>query len=351
LRWALPGWYGREANARQGMISRISSRCTTNGGGWFWGNANGKAEYDAGLVTGEYCGMNTLPGRYLELLKKSLLNELYVENEARLNFLFSQLVFGNRDQLDIDAIVADYVAITKSPSYPLFPKCKLDGTFVELSAVDSQGKTTPYFAGRNIVFVAHSMIGRKRMNNLHECMERVVADAIPGDFIETGVWKGGATIFMRGFLQANGIGDRKVWVADSFEGLPPPGEKDQGMDYTSKVYPYLAVGLDEVQELFRRYELLDDQVVFLKGWFKDTLPAAPIEKLAVLRLDGDLYSSTWDALSSLYPKLSPGGFVIVDDYFSFPGCQDAVDDYRMQYGVTEALTQIDGQSVIWRKAA
>jgi O-methyltransferase len=123
------------------------------------------------------------------------------------------------------------------------------------------------------------------------------------------------------------------------------------MDYTSKVYPYLAVGLDEVQELFRRYELLDDQVVFLKGWFKDTLPAAPIEKLAVLRLDGDLYSSTWDALSSLYPKLSPGGFVIVDDYFSFPGCQDAVDDYRMQYGVTEALTQIDGQSVIWRKAA
>jgi len=84
--------------------------------------------------------------------------------------------------------------------------------------------------------------------------------------------------------------------------------------------PVLAVPLEEVQALFRRYDLLDAQVRFLKGWFKDTLAGAPIERLALLRLDGDLYESTMDALVPLYDKVSPGGFVIVDDYYSCAPC-------------------------------
>lgn len=295
--------------------------------------------------------MSTLSERYLELLKKSLLDEMYVENEARLFYLFSQLMFGGNRSPDVDEIVRSFLQIQNLPNFSMFTKAKEDGSFNDIALTDAQGKTTTYYPARNIVFVAHSMIGRMRMNNLHECMSRVVADQIEGDFIETGVWKGGATIFMRGFLEANDIGNRKVWVADSFEGLPPPAEHDQGMDFTKTAFPYLAIGLDEVRELFHRYELLDDQVVFLKGWFKDTLPTAPIEKLAVLRLDGDLYSSTWDALINLYHKLSPGGFAIIDDYYSFPGCRTAVDDYRVQHGVSEPLTQIDGASVFWRKAA
>jgi O-methyltransferase len=295
--------------------------------------------------------MRTVSERYLELLKKSLLDELYVENEARIFYLFSQLMFGGNRSPDVDEIVRSFLQIQKLPDFSLFTKAKEDGSVIDIALTDAQGKTATYSPARNITFVAHSMIGRMRMNNIHECMNRVITDAIQGDFIETGVWKGGATIFMRGFLQAQNIVNRKVWVADSFEGLPPPAENDQGMDFTKNSFPYLAISLEDVRALFHRYDLLDDQVIFLKGWFKDTLPTAPIDKLAVLRLDGDLYSSTWDALISLYHKLSPGGFAIVDDYYSFPGCQTAVDDFRIQHGVTEPLIQIDGASVFWRKTA
>ena len=86
--------------------------------------------------------------------------------------------------------------------------------------------------------------------------------------------------------------------------------------------------LEHVKENFQRYGLLDEQVRFVKGWFRDTLPHVPIERLAVLRLDGDLYESTIQALDGLYHKLSPGGFVIVDDYGNVPACRQAVNDFR-----------------------
>jgi O-methyltransferase len=105
-----------------------------------------------------------------------------------------------------------------------------------------------------------------------------------------------------------------------------------------------------VQEHFRRFDLLDDNVRFLKGWFKDTLPSAPIEKLAVMRLDGDMYESTMDALKALYPKLSPGGFVIIDDYGCIPACKKAVEDYRAAHGIVEQIVTIDWSGVYWRKA-
>ena len=112
----------------------------------------------------------------------------------------------------------------------------------------------------------------------------------------------------------------------------------------------IALSLEEVQELFARYDLLDEQVGFLKGWFKDTLPTAPIERLALLRLDGDLYESTMDALTALYDRLSPGGFVIVDDYYALAACQQAVDEFRAARGADEPLERIDRDSVFWRKA-
>ena len=99
---------------------------------------------------------------------------------------------------------------------------------------------------------------------------------------------------------------------------------------------------------FERYGLLDDQVRFLEGWFRDTLPRAPIEKLAVMRLDGDLYESTMDGLTNLYDRLSPGGYVIVDDY-SIPACRLAVEDFRRARGLTEEIVQIDWTGVFWRR--
>jgi len=116
-------------------------------------------------------------------------------------------------------------------------------------------------------------------------------------------------------------------------------------------YDFLAIPIEQVQANFTRYGLLDEQVKFLPGWFEDTLPTAPVEQLAVLRLDGDMYDSTMVALNSLYSRLSVGGFVIVDDYHAIRGCKEAVDDFRAAHGITDELKQVDWTCRYWRKSA
>lgn len=198
---------------------------------------------------------------------------------------------------------------------------------------------------------AETMIGIERLNNIQKCAEDVFKNQIEGDFIETGVWRGGSTIFMKALLKVYGVEDKVVWVADSFEGLPRPNEEKYAADKGDKLYMFeeLAIPLEVVKHNFEKYHLLDDKVKFLKGWFKDTLPAAPIEKLALLRLDGDLYESTMDALVPLYPKLSPGGYIIIDDYGTIEACKMAVHDYREQHGITEEIIPIDWSGVYWQK--
>lgn len=197
---------------------------------------------------------------------------------------------------------------------------------------------------------ADTMIGMSRLDNIQQCVETALADNVPGDLIETGVWRGGACILMRAILAAYGVPGRKVFVADSFQGLPEPDEEKYPADKgdTHHVHKFIAVSQEQVAENFRKYGLLDEKVIFLKGWFKDTLPSAPIEKIAVMRLDGDMYSSTIDALESLYPKLSSGGFCIIDDY-ALKGCKQAVSDYRAQHGITAPIVTVDWTGVYWRK--
>ena len=200
---------------------------------------------------------------------------------------------------------------------------------------------------------AHTMIGMPRLENLRQCLEAVLREGVPGDLIETGAWRGGASIFMRGVLKAHGVTDRKVWVADSFEGLPPTDESVHAGDSALALdrFADLAVPLEAVRGNFARYGLLDEQVEFLEGWFRDSLPQAPIETLAVMRLDGDLYESTMDALTALYPKLSEGGFVILDDYNAVAGCNDATHEYRDAMGIKDPMTPIKGGGAFWRKGA
>lgn len=199
---------------------------------------------------------------------------------------------------------------------------------------------------------AHTMIGVPRLNSLQQCVEDVIARRVAGDLIETGVWRGGATIFMRALLKAYGVTDRTVWVADSFEGLPEADAAKHPYDHQLDLHlsATLAVSLEEVKKNFERYGLLDDQVRFLKGWFRDTLPAAPITRLAVLRLDGDHYESTMDALNSLYPKLSPGGYAIVDDYHMTEGCDLAIRDFRREHAIADELHVIPGGGAYWRRS-
>jgi O-methyltransferase len=197
---------------------------------------------------------------------------------------------------------------------------------------------------------AETMIGRARLDNIEQCTVDVLRKNVPGDLIETGVWRGGASIFMRGVLAAYGDRRRCVWVADSFQGLPvvdaPPGESRPGD--TLWKYSNLSVDLRQVQSNFARYGLLDEQVRFLSGWFSDTLPGAPIDRLALMRLDGDLYGSTMDALVALYPKLSVGGYVIVDD-LALAQCREAVDDYRQRRGIDETIVMVDSTGGYWKK--
>ncbi len=198
---------------------------------------------------------------------------------------------------------------------------------------------------------ALTMIGRVRLRSLRECCELTMRERIPGDFVETGIWRGGACIMMAAVLAAYGETERKVWGFDSFQGLPPPNEDDYPADQGDQLhrFPQLAVSIQDVTENFRRIGLWTDQVRLVKGWFKDTVPVAAVDKIAVLRLDGDLYESTIQVLNGFYPKLSPGGFCIIDDYGAMLSCRAAVEDYRRDHGVTEPIVNIDGKGVLWRK--
>lgn len=207
--------------------------------------------------------------------------------------------------------------------------------------------------GRDWPGIGYTMIGLRRLDNLQACIEDILNNNVPGDMIETGVWRGGASIFMRAVLKSHSVSSRRVWLADSFEGMPVPDtsdtDTDQGYDLSS--VDYLSVSLDQVRENFRKFNLLDDQVGFLKGWFKDTLPSAPIEQLALLRLDGDLYESTMDALVHLYDRVSGGGYVVVDDYHNWPPCRQAVDEFRQARSIHAELREIDGRGVYWQVEA
>ncbi|MEL6948156.1 MAG: TylF/MycF/NovP-related O-methyltransferase, partial [Pseudomonadota bacterium] len=208
--------------------------------------------------------------------------------------------------------------------------------------------------GRDWPSRAHSMAGVCRLENVRILVERALKEGVPGDLIETGVWRGGCCILMRGLLAAHGVTDRRVFVADSFEGLPPPQADKYAADKGDRHHTFeeLKVSVDDVRLNFERYGLLDEQVTFLKGWFKDTLPTLDRgQRFAVIRLDGDMYGSTIDALTHLYPKLSPGGFCIIDDYGAVPACQQAVTDYCKGIDFEPDLNRVDWTGAWWQKPA
>ena len=272
--------------------------------------------------------------RYLDLLKGCLTRNLFLDEQRR-----ELLLVGRR---------AKAWAAFKRIIRPI--ENGRDFRIVEAIPVSAQERTE----GRDVPQNGETMMGDARLNNIQRCVTSVLEDNVPGDLIETGVWRGGGAILMRGILATHGVSDRTVWLADSFQGLPPPNVEqyplDEGIDLS--MVPALAVSVEQVKANFARYGLLDDKVRFLPGWFKDTLPTAPLGQLALVRLDGDLYESTMDAMTALYPKLSVGGYLIVDDYNN-PGlvkaCGQAIRDYRAAHDITEPVEEIDWTGVYWRR--
>ncbi len=265
---------------------------------------------------------------YLELMKQCLTRMLWREKYRPMS-----------------AALNGWRRVVLSPLQLLVRQAQMELVHVEPDRTDARQE------GRDWPLEAETMVGLKRLENLQDCVTSVIRNGVPGDLIETGVWRGGSSIFMRAILKAYGDRSRKVWLADSFRGLPPPDPARYPVDEGDTLWKYseLAIPMEQVQANFSRYGLLDDQVAFLPGWFRDTLPAAPIERLAVLRLDGDLYESTMEALVALYPKVSAGGFVIVDDY-GLPTCRAAIEDFRLAQGITDPIQLIDWTGAFWQRS-
>jgi O-methyltransferase len=205
--------------------------------------------------------------------------------------------------------------------------------------------------GQDRPIFAQTMIGRQRLANVRSCTETVIKDGIPGDMIEAGAWRGGAGIMMRAVLEAYGVDDRRVWLADSFAGLPSPNQDRYPADAGSSWHEdsvYVST-IEEVRDNFRRYGLLDDKVRFLQGWFSDTLVSVADEQWALIRVDADMYGSTIEAMQMLYPRLSPGGYFICDDYGVIDEARRAVDDYRREQGIGEPIRRIDQAGIYWRR--
>jgi O-methyltransferase len=281
---------------------------------------------------------------YLDLMKRALTDSIYVDDPLRFFVPYHSKPTMPRVKRALLTALQHFLAryhLRLVEPYRCFGE---DMSIVEPKDLEAMRDAGLYWPER-----AHTMIGLKRLDNLQYCTETVVREGIPGDLIETGVWRGGACIFMRAILKAYGEKRRTVWVADSFEGLPPPDPDTYPADTNPlHIYSQLAISKEQVERNFRRYGLLDRQVRFLKGWFKDTLSGAPIERLAVIRLDGDMYESTIQALDALYPKLSLGGFVIIDDY-SLKACAQAVHDFRRVHGIDDVIIDIDGTGSYWRR--
>jgi hypothetical protein len=201
--------------------------------------------------------------------------------------------------------------------------------------------------GRDWPVEAVTMVGLKRLDCLQALLTTAIVDhGIPGDVVECGVWRGGASIFMRGILVAAGESWRQAWLFDSFQGLPKP--QDTSDVDLSMFSGYLGVPLSEVQDNFRAFGLLSDNVKFVPGWFNETLPNAAVQQIVLLRLDGDMYESTMVALESLYSKVSVGGFVVIDDYGAIPVCRSAVFDFRRRHGINAPIIPIDWTGAYWQ---
>ena len=282
---------------------------------------------------------NELRKAYLDLLKKSLTDLLHLDNPYANAMPLSRLRLASplkrwRNKILERLAARSHILLSRADRLTL------------------EERRERRVKGTDWPPLAETMIGMARLDNIEKLAETILAESVPGDFIETGVWRGGATIFMSALLKTHDVKDRRIWACDSFAGLPPPDAKKYPADAgdTHHEISFLAVGLEDVKENFRKYGLLDDRVRFVEGFFEKTLPSLRENTFALLRIDGDMYGSTFCALENLYPRLSPGGFVIIDDYHAIGACKKAVGDFRKREGLLEPIEEIDGTGIYWRKA-
>ena len=206
----------------------------------------------------------------------------------------------------------------------------------------------------------YTMTGPVRCRALWDQCHQVLQANIPGCFVECGVWRGGSAAVM-GLAIRNSGQQRDLHLFDSFEGLPEPTDRDgaQAREYSGghasgvlRSVEQCKAGLDEVKTfLLGRLGFDPSRVHLHVGWFQNTLPvdAGKLGPIALLRLDGDWYESTRFCLEHLYSNLSPGGVIIMDDYWAWEGCRKATDEYRETNRISAPIQRIDAAAGYWIK--
>jgi O-methyltransferase len=191
-----------------------------------------------------------------------------------------------------------------------------------------------------------TLLSKGQLDLIEWAVTDLEARQVPGDYIEAGIWRGGAVILMRALLDADGIAGRAVLAADSFEGIPKNTKfRHDPVDLWEDRW---AASLDEVKANVARFDLLDERIQFVEGYFEDSLGALADRQFALIRLDSDSYDSVMTSLDHLYPGLSSGGIIIIDDWH-LPGCRMAVDAYRAKHGIIEPMLSKAGNGY-WIKA-
>ncbi len=199
----------------------------------------------------------------------------------------------------------------------------------------------------------YSMLSTIRLITLYKLIRESERLGVKGDIVECGVWNGGAAAMMaRSYRDAGGRNERTIWLFDSFEGLPPPGEKD-GKSIVEHYYKGLCKGeLDNVKAIFNKLAVPFDNVRVVKGWIGDTLKINTIGQLALLHIDTDWYDSVKSSLENLYDMVSVGGFIVVDDFLFHEGCRKAVMDFLKERGIDDKvkIIKVDRSAVYFQKA-
>ena len=198
------------------------------------------------------------------------------------------------------------------------------------------------------------MGGRRALENAFDLTLEADKKKVSGALVECGVAEGGTAAMMALSNRSIGLMSREKWFFDSFEGLPEPTKNDYVGDRTGHFIRPLPKGsclgkIEQVSELFfDQLGFSPDDVHLVKGWFQDTLPVHrhSIGPICILRLDGDWYESTKVPLENLFDQVSPGGFVIVDDYSTCFGSRRAVDEFRLSRGIVSPLVP-DGRGGVW----
>jgi hypothetical protein len=194
-----------------------------------------------------------------------------------------------------------------------------------------------------------TMIHLPNLNNIQELFKYIYDNNIKGDLLEAGVWKGGATIFMTALNKYYNT-NKKIYACDSYEGLPKKSNYIEDNIVNGSDWQTYAVSLDEVKDNFKKYNLLDDNVIFVKGFFEESLKNINIEDISILRLDGDMYTSTISCLDELYDKVVKGGVIIIDDYgWEIAGAGKATDDFRKKRNINTKMIFSYGSCWFWIK--